>query len=109
MAHVDGAADLDPRYGLRDLLGLRGSTAWWFLLILEAVIALYMARNFGQAPLWAAAAALALMLSAGALVTAIPVDPLPIPGAGVWGGGPPRPPPPAPRPPRPPRPPPSGV
>ncbi|MGW2660753.1 hypothetical protein ACWCW7_07285 [Nocardia tengchongensis] len=89
MAHVDGAADLDPRFGLRDLLGLRGSTAWWFLLILEAVIALYMARNFGQAPLWAAAAALALMLSAGALVTAIPVDPLPIPVALYGAAAPP--------------------
>ncbi|MVU76831.1 hypothetical protein GPX89_06165 [Nocardia sp. ET3-3] len=81
--------DLDPRFGLRDLLGLRGSAAWLFLLILEAVIALYMLRNFGHAPLWAAFASLVLMLSAGALVTAIPVDPLPIPVALYAAAAPP--------------------
>ncbi|BEK94463.1 hypothetical protein [Nocardia seriolae] len=81
--------DLDPRFGLRDLLGLRGSAAWLFLLILEAVIALYMMRNFGQSPAWAAAASMVLMLSAGALVTAIPVDPLPIPVALYAAAAPP--------------------
>ncbi|MTE13452.1 hypothetical protein [Nocardia aurantiaca] len=77
----NSALDLEPRFGLRDLLGLRGSAAWLFLLILEAVIALYMMRNFGQTPPWAAFVSLVLMLSAGALVTAIPVDPLPVPVA----------------------------
>ncbi|WP_245717690.1 hypothetical protein [Nocardia jejuensis] len=74
-------AELDSRFGLRDLLGLRGHAAWLFLLMLEATIALYMARNFGEAPHWAALLGMGLMLSAGALVLAVPVDPLPIPVA----------------------------
>ncbi|QLY29668.1 hypothetical protein [Nocardia huaxiensis] len=74
-------AELDPRFGLRDLLGLRGRTAWLFLLILEATIALYMLRHVGQSPMWAALLGMALMLAAGALVLVIPVDPLPLPVA----------------------------
>ncbi|WP_405492039.1 hypothetical protein [Nocardia sp. NBC_00511] len=81
MAHADLSAEMDARFELRDLLGLRGSAAWLFLLILEAVITLYMLRNFGESPLWAALAGLGLMLSAGAVVTAVPVDPLPVPVA----------------------------
>ncbi|MBL1078796.1 hypothetical protein JK358_30770 [Nocardia sp. 2] len=73
--------ELDPRFGLRDLLGLRGRAAWLFLLLLEATIALYMIRNFDQSPLWAALLGMALLLSAGALVLVIPVDPLPLPVA----------------------------
>ncbi|GAB4584712.1 hypothetical protein [Nocardia sp. IFM 10818] len=74
-------ADLDSRFGLRDLLGLRGRSAWLFLLILEATIALYMVPYFGAAPQWAAFLGMALMLSAAAVVVAMPVDPLPLPVA----------------------------
>ncbi|MGV9415842.1 hypothetical protein ACWDOP_38600 [Nocardia sp. NPDC003693] len=79
MAPADHALDLDTRYSLRELLGLRGSAAWTFLLILEVTIALYMARNFGQAPLWAVIVSMALIMSAGALVVVTPIDPLPLP------------------------------
>lgn len=78
MAPAD-ALDLDSRYGLRELLGLRGRASWLFLLILELTIALYMGRNFGQAPHWAALLSMVLILSAGALVVVTPVDPLPLP------------------------------
>ncbi|MEV6768330.1 hypothetical protein AB0N05_06800 [Nocardia sp. NPDC051030] len=82
MVRVDTRmSELDSRFGLRDLLGLRGHAAWLFLLILEATIALYMARNFGESPYWAAILSMGLMLSAGAVVLAVPVDPLPIPVA----------------------------
>ncbi|MFJ4650088.1 hypothetical protein ACIP5Y_02320 [Nocardia sp. NPDC088792] len=73
--------ELDSRFGLRDLLGLRGRAAWLFLLMLEAVIALYMMPAFADTPLWAAIVSALLMLIAGGLVTAIPVDPLPLPVA----------------------------
>ncbi|MEV6065862.1 hypothetical protein AB0L82_04835 [Nocardia sp. NPDC052001] len=73
------AAELDSRFGLRDLLGLRGRAAWLFLLILEATIGLYMLRNFGESPQWAALFSMVIILSAGALVIVMPVDPLPLP------------------------------
>ncbi|MFF2551606.1 hypothetical protein ACFVUS_11445 [Nocardia sp. NPDC058058] len=75
------AAELDSRFGLRDLLGLRGRAAWLFLLILEATIGLYMLRNFGESPQWAALFSMVIILSAGALVIVMPVDPLPLPVA----------------------------
>ncbi|MCU1644855.1 MAG: hypothetical protein JWN03_5130 [Nocardia sp.] len=73
------AAELDSRFDLRDMLGLRGRAAWLFLLILEATIALYMIRNFGESPQWAALLGTVLILSAGVLVVVVPVDPLPLP------------------------------
>ncbi|MFI9510182.1 hypothetical protein [Nocardia sp. NPDC052566] len=72
-------ADTDTDFGLRDLLGLRDGTAWLFLLVLEATIVLYMARNFAESPMIPTAAALALLAVAGVLVMVIPVDPLPWP------------------------------
>ncbi|MBF6240775.1 hypothetical protein IU474_27385 [Nocardia otitidiscaviarum] len=78
MAHSDVS---DSRFGLGDLLGLRGGAGWLFLVILEATIALYMYKNFHGVPFWPALAGMALMLAAGALVMVVPVDPLPVPVA----------------------------
>lgn len=72
-----GAAD--PRFGLRELLGLRGGMAWLFVLILELLIVLYMLGNLQAASLPRTLLALALMAAAGAVVLLVPVDPLPWP------------------------------
>lgn len=71
----------DTRFGLGDLLGLRGAAGWLFLVILEGTISLYMIKNFAEVSVWAALTGLLLMLCAGALVMVVPVDPLPIPVA----------------------------
>lgn len=71
----------DTRFGLGDLLGLRGGAGWLFLIILEVTIALYMFKNFDEVSFWAALGGLLLMLGAGALIMVVPVDPLPIPVA----------------------------
>ncbi|RJO74753.1 hypothetical protein D5S18_14950 [Nocardia panacis] len=69
-------ADPDAEFGLRDLLGLRDRSAWLFLLILEATIALYMMRNFGTGAFGCSAAALVLLALAGLVVLVLPIDPL---------------------------------
>ncbi|WP_225726438.1 MULTISPECIES: hypothetical protein [unclassified Nocardia] len=71
--------EADSEFGLRDLLGLRDRSAWLFLLMLEATIALYMVRNFAESPLVLAVAALGLLALAGVLVLVLPIDPLPWP------------------------------
>ncbi|MFI5779825.1 hypothetical protein [Nocardia sp. NPDC051570] len=78
MAHTDPFSDTDPRFGFRDLLGLRGGMAWLFLVILELTIALYMVGNLASAPPAAALTGLAVLGTAGALVLVVPVDPLPL-------------------------------
>ncbi|WP_067814923.1 hypothetical protein [Nocardia inohanensis] len=90
MVPVDSRVpELDPRFGLRDLLGLRGRAAWLFLVILQATIVLYMVRNFGESPTWAALLGTLLMLGAAALLLVVPVDPLPLPIAIFTAAAPP--------------------
>lgn len=72
-------ADRDADFGLRELLGLRDGAAWLFLLAFEAIIVLYMVRNFAESPPLPALLALVVLLGAGLLVVIIPVDPLPLP------------------------------
>lgn len=67
----------DGEFGLRELLGLRGGTAWLFLVILEVTITLYMVRNLDTTNALSAVTALTVMIVAGALVLVVPVDPLP--------------------------------
>ena len=67
----------DPEFGLHRLLGLRGGAAWLFLVILEMTIALYMVRNFDATAPLPAAAALTVMVLAGAMVLVVPGEPLP--------------------------------
>ncbi|GAB2723489.1 hypothetical protein [Nocardia thraciensis] len=74
--------DIDAGFGLRELLGLRGGTAWLFLLILELTIVLYMLRNLSASPPWAALAALVMQVVAGALALVVATDPLPWPVTG---------------------------
>ncbi|MQY18812.1 hypothetical protein [Nocardia macrotermitis] len=77
MAQRDMTGDLDPRFGLRDLLGLRGGMAWLFMLILELIIVLYMIGNLQAASLMQTLVALVVMAAAGAVVLLAPEDPLP--------------------------------
>jgi hypothetical protein len=72
--------DPEPGAGiaLRDLLGLRGRAAWLFLLVLELTLALYLVQDLTAAPPLAVLGGAALMLTAGALVLVVPVDPLPV-------------------------------
>ncbi|MQY30778.1 hypothetical protein [Nocardia aurantia] len=71
--------DAEVRFGLRDLLGMRGGGAWLFLLMLELTMILYMVRNLAAASLVAVLAGTAVIVVAGAVVLVIPVDPLPLP------------------------------
>lgn len=83
------ADDAEVRFGLRDLLGMRGGGAWLFLLMLELTMMLYMARNLAAASLVAVLAGTAVMLAAGAVVLVIPVDPLPLPVTAFVAAAPP--------------------
>ncbi|UGT63554.1 hypothetical protein [Nocardia asteroides] len=71
-------ADRDTDFALRDLLGLRDGAAWLFLVGFEAIIVLYMVRNFAGSPPVPALLALLALAAAGLLVLVIPVDPLPV-------------------------------
>ncbi|MBF6329541.1 hypothetical protein [Nocardia transvalensis] len=78
MAHTDPGLENEARFGLRELLGLRGGMAWLFLVILELTIVLYMMGNLASAPPVAALAGMIVLATAGALVLVVPVDPLPL-------------------------------
>lgn len=67
----------ESEFGLRELLGLRGGTAWLFLVLLELTITLYMVPNLGRTSALPAVIALVVMVVAGALVLVVPGDPLP--------------------------------
>ena len=71
--------DLESPTELRDLLGLRGGVAWLFLAILETTVVLYMIGNLGTESPVRALTALGVLAVAGALVMAVPFDPLPWP------------------------------
>ncbi|MGW0353382.1 hypothetical protein A5780_18055 [Nocardia sp. 852002-20019_SCH5090214] len=67
----------EQAFGLRELLGLRGPTAWLFLVLLEGTITLYMVRNLDSTTALPAVTALIVMVVGGALVLVVPGDPLP--------------------------------
>ncbi|AXK88663.1 hypothetical protein [Nocardia farcinica] len=63
--------------GLRELLGLHGRSAWYFLAILQATLGLYSVHNFGTVRPLPTLVALVLIAAAGAVVVLVEDEPLP--------------------------------